>query len=90
MRSARAKRSALRALARRRKDTRWPGYKCIGDFHDGRYECDYVSPYTRSAHNVDADVMILLQDWASDKVLSAKISRRDLERAAREFAREDE
>ena len=60
----------LNELALLRKNTRWPGYKCIGDYHGGIYECDFVSPYTRSAGNVDAELMILLQDWSSDDVLS--------------------
>jgi hypothetical protein len=60
----------LKELALLRKKTRWPGYKCIGDYHGGVYECDFVSPYTRSACNVDAELMILLQDWSSDEVLS--------------------
>jgi restriction system protein len=63
----------LRELARCRQTTRWEGYKCIGDYHQGVYECDLVSPYTRSAHNVDAGLMILLQDWASDDVLSGDL-----------------
>jgi restriction system protein len=53
--------------------SRWAGYKCIGDYHDGVYECDFVSPYTLSAGNVDAVLMVLLQDWASDDVLSGPV-----------------
>jgi hypothetical protein len=34
------------------------------------YECDYVSPYTKTAGNVDAEVMVMLQDWSSDERLS--------------------
>jgi hypothetical protein len=60
----------LKELALLRKKTRWPGYRCIGDYHGGVYECDFVSPYTRSAQKVDADLMILLQDWSCDEVLS--------------------
>jgi uracil-DNA glycosylase len=60
----------LRELTLLRKKTRWPGYKCIGDYHEGKYECHFVSPYTRSACNVDSEVMILLQDWSCDDVLS--------------------
>jgi hypothetical protein len=60
----------LKEFALLRKNSRWPGYKCIGDYHGGVYECEFVSPYTRSACNVDADLMILLQDWSSDEVLS--------------------
>jgi hypothetical protein len=64
------KESRLRELALIRKNTRWPGYKCIGDYHGGMYECDFVSPYTRSACNIDAELMIVLQDWSSDEILS--------------------
>jgi restriction system protein len=60
----------LLELARRRQTARWQGYKCIGDYHGGAYECDFVSPYTRSAHNVNSELMVLLQDWSSDDVLS--------------------
>ncbi len=53
-------------LARKRQTTRRPGYRCIGDYHSGAYECDFVSPYTRAAHNLEATVMVLLQDWSCD------------------------
>lgn len=45
-------------------------YKCIGDYHAGAYECDYVSPYTKCAANLNADIMVILQDWASDDYLA--------------------
>ena len=64
------KHARLLKLARLRQESRWPGYRCIGDYCKRRYECDFVSPYTRSAGNVDAELMILLQDWSSDDVLS--------------------
>jgi uracil-DNA glycosylase len=63
------KHARLLELARHRQISRWLAYKCIGDYHDGVYECDFVSPYTRGAGNVDAELMVLLQDWASDGVL---------------------
>jgi hypothetical protein len=64
------KASRLLQLARQHQCTRWRGYRCIGDYHAGAYECDFVSPYTRSAQNLNASVMVFLQDWASDRVLS--------------------
>lgn len=64
------KHARLLKLARFRQESRWSGYRCIGDYYGGIYECDFVSPYTRSAHNVDAELMILLQDWSCDDVLS--------------------
>ncbi len=56
-------------LARLRQQTRWSGHQNIGDYHGGRYECDYVSPYTKSASNIDCSTIIMLQDWASDGFL---------------------
>jgi len=47
-----SKKSALLQLARKRQAARWEGYKCIADYCCGAYECDYVSPYTKSANNV--------------------------------------
>lgn len=67
-----SKQSELLALAKLRQRTRYPGYKCIGDYHSGAYECDFVSPYTKSAGNVDAEIMVMLQDWSSDDSLSGK------------------
>jgi uracil-DNA glycosylase len=64
------KHSRLLELARNRQRARWPRYKCIGDYEGGRYECDFVSPYTKAAHNLDAQVMVLLQDWSSDERLA--------------------
>ena len=66
------KHSQLLELAQKRKRSRWNGYKCIGDYHGGVYECDYVSPYTKGAHNVDSDIMVILQDWSSDQRISGE------------------
>lgn len=63
------KESALLALAKQRQLTRWPGYSGIGDYYAGRYECDFVSPFTKAAGNVNAKVMVVLQDWSSDEEL---------------------
>jgi len=67
------KHARLLELARRRQDTRWQGYKCIGDYHGGVYECDFVSPYTKAAHNENAAVMVLLQDWSCDDQLAGPL-----------------
>lgn len=57
-------------LAKVRMATRWPDYRSIADFQGGIYECDFVSPFTKTAGNVDAGVFILLQDWSSNDELS--------------------
>lgn len=63
------KQSQLLALAKLRQAGRWPGYTTIADYHEGIYECDFVSPYTKGAGNLDAEVMVVLQDWSSDREL---------------------
>src|SRR5438067_2373110 len=65
-----SKRAELLALARLRQATRWSGFKCIGDYEGGAYECDFVSPYTKTAGNINAEIMVMLQDWSSDGSLS--------------------
>lgn len=64
------KRERLAALGRVRQHSRWPRYRNIGDYHSGAYDCEHVSPYTKSAGNVDSPIFVLLQDWSSDAFLS--------------------
>lgn len=57
---------ALLDLAIKRKQTEPPvGSARIGDYHHGIYECDYVSPFTKGANNVNANIFLVLQDWSS-------------------------
>jgi uracil-DNA glycosylase len=73
MRTSAQKQEALRQLAKERKKDRRDGYLCLSDIHDGYYDkCDYVSPYSISAHDVNADLMILGKDWASSETLAAR------------------
>lgn len=65
-----SKAQQLLELARKRQAARWPGYGNLADYHDGLYECDHASPYTKSAGNVEADILVLLQDWSSHDRLS--------------------
>ena len=65
----------LKALARKRQSCHWRGYKGIGDYHSGAYECDFVSPYTKTAGNVGSHIMVILQDWSSDAALSQPLNR---------------
>lgn len=43
------KKKELLKLAKLRQNTKWEGYNNIGDYHDGKFECNFVSPYTKSA-----------------------------------------
>lgn len=65
-----SKAQALMALVEKRRNNVWLGYQGIGYYQGGQYECEFVSPYTKSAKNLDADVMVLLQDWSSHDSLS--------------------
>ena len=67
------KQDDLLALARLRQGTKWPGFFSIGDFHDGAYDCDFVSPWSKSAHNTDCEVMLVAQDWASSDHLNSSL-----------------
>jgi len=64
----------LAKLANRRKEARWPRYCNLADYHCGVFECEFVSPYTKSAGNVDSPIFVLLQDWVSDEYLRAPIN----------------
>ena len=66
------KRQRLLELARLRQRARWDGYHSLAEYHEGAYECDWVSPYSKTAGNVDAEVFILLQDWSSDDELRGR------------------
>jgi restriction system protein len=60
------KKIALRNLAIKRKLITPPqGSYQIGHFHNGLFDCEHVSPYSKGAHNPNAALFILLQDWAS-------------------------
>lgn len=56
------------------------GYRTLADYHNGRYECDYVSPWSRSAHNVDAEVMIVGHDWSSEKWMCGPVDEQSAQR----------
>ncbi len=68
------KRQALLELAVKRKQTTYRDYKRLSDYNDGKHECDYVTPYTKGAGKVNADIFILLLDWASDKQMKKEIT----------------
>lgn len=66
-------RNALANLAQMRS-ARNPlpyGFEHIEAFHNGTYQTwDYVLPWTKSACNLNASVMLVLQDWSSIAELS--------------------
>ena len=71
--------SALHELVRKRRSKAagstlggyTKDYSKIGDFHGGAYDFDdHVVPYSKSAFNLNAEIMILAQDWASEEFLA--------------------
>ena len=63
------KQEALLRLAKKRQVDRRKPHSCLADIHEGYYECNFVSPWTISARDVNADLMILGKDWASTETL---------------------
>jgi uracil-DNA glycosylase len=63
----------LKNLGMQRKSGAYQGYYNLAQFHKGEYETDWVSPYTKSANNVNSPMSLVLQDWASSDYLSGEI-----------------
>lgn len=65
------KKENLKKLALQRKSFCFDGFRKISEFQGGAFDIeDFVSPWSIGAHNFDADVMLIGQDWASSKWLS--------------------
>lgn len=73
--------AALRQLAKKRRRDRRAGYCCLADFNEGYFECCFVSPWTKSAHNLGANVMLLGQDWSSSNALDRVLNETEPEKA---------
>lgn len=55
-------------------------YSKLGDFHGGVYDFDdHVVPYSKSAFNLNAEIMIVLQDWASVDFLKKPVNQTQVE-----------
>lgn len=67
------KATLLGQLAKERQSETFEGYSRhylnFSDILCGYYECDHVVPWTISAFNVNADLMLISQDWASEEFL---------------------
>jgi hypothetical protein len=66
---ANQKKDDLLELVKKRQAHRSPRYFNLADFHGGFYECDFVSPWTISANNLNASLMLIGQDWSSSDSL---------------------
>lgn len=61
----------LKALGAKRQAETFEGYSRkyprIGDYHKRAYETEWVSPFTKSAHNVETPLFLVLHDWWADQ-----------------------
>lgn len=57
-----------------------PKYVSLSNFDGGFYDCEFVVPWTISAKNLDADLMIVAQDWASQEFLNRRNSQQQREK----------
>ncbi|MCK1586937.1 uracil-DNA glycosylase family protein [Bradyrhizobium sp. 169] len=60
---------ALSQLIAKRRTEAHTTYHHLHSFDGGIWDCKHVVPWTTSASNVDADLMIIGQDWASEQFL---------------------
>ena len=69
MRTTEQKRAELLRLAKKRQGDRRPPHLSLAEVCGGLNECCFVSPWTKSACNVDCELMLVGQDWASSDTL---------------------
>ena len=66
------KNDALANLISQRREEKDPKYHHLKYFEGGFYDCEFVVPWTISGCNLDSDLMILAQDWASESFLKKR------------------
>jgi restriction system protein len=69
MMTAERKHEELLRLVEQRRSERLSPHFNLHDFHGGFYDCPHVSPWSISACNVDAELMLIGQDWVSSNIL---------------------
>ncbi|MGA2624710.1 MAG: uracil-DNA glycosylase family protein [Bacteroidota bacterium] len=61
----------LKTLGRLRQSKKYKNYNNISDYPRGEeYDTQFVSPYTKSAQNVNSHIAFVLQDWSSNESLN--------------------
>lgn len=67
----------IREITSKRKAKTPHGYVSVESLYGGRYDSnDWVSPWTKSACNVDAEIMLVAQDWGSTNAFSKGFDKR--------------
>ncbi|WP_213773579.1 hypothetical protein [Bradyrhizobium sp. dw_78] len=67
------KKTALAQLVGRRRSEEHETFFVLHRFAEGAWDCDYVTPWTKSAQNIEAKLMIIGQDWSSEEALQNPI-----------------
>ena len=62
------KATALSELVAMRRSETHNAYHHLHSFDQGIWDCEHVVPWTKSACNLDADLMVIGQDWASERI----------------------
>ncbi|SDS61733.1 hypothetical protein [Bradyrhizobium canariense] len=83
------KKEALADLILLRKQDRNPKYHALSDFDDGFYDGDWITPWTISACNLDAGLMIVAQDWSSAEALESPKRSKPAQKEARKLCGQD-
>lgn len=63
------KHAAMTMLVAKRRAEANGRYHQLHQYDDGSWDFDFVVPWTKSACRLDADLMIIGQDWASENYL---------------------
>jgi restriction system protein len=73
------KHEALEKLVRKRRSLTMPGYSNLHEVAGGIYDCEYVSPWSKCAHNVDSPIFIAGQDWSSEGQFEDRLNHASME-----------
>jgi hypothetical protein len=63
------KAAALAELVAKRRQETHPDFRHLHEFDEGRWDFEYVVPWTKSACSLHARLMVIGQDWASENFL---------------------
>lgn len=69
----------LRKIRDKRVKTTYEGFFALEDFSLANEDGGHLSPFTKSSANVDSDILLVLQDWASEDYIKKKLNKDILE-----------
>jgi restriction system protein len=69
----------LSRIRDKRVEVTYEGFFKLEDFSLGDEDGGHLSPFTKSSANIDSDIMVVLQDWASEDFIKKGLSKEVLE-----------